>query len=121
VAGIVSALTPDVTTSVTIRKASPKDLPEIERLLSEAAERGAHQQLPVRQPGRHHLLVVDAPHGGLAAAALLLIQRGRGRLSMLVVDARYAGLERQVIEMAEALCRAFGARTLDSAAYMRTF
>jgi GNAT superfamily N-acetyltransferase len=98
-------------------------LSEIERMLTEAAERGAHQQLPLRQAGRHHLLVVDAPDGrGLAAAALLLIQRGRGRLSMLVVDGRYAGsgLERQVIEMVEALCRAFGARTLDSAAYMRT-
>ena len=69
-------------------------------------------------------MVVDAPDGGgLAAATLLLIQRGRGRLSMLVVAERYegTGLEQQVIEMAEALCRAFGARTMDSAAYTRTF
>ena len=113
-----------MTPSVKIRKATPKDLPEIERLLTEASERGAQQQLPIRQAGRNHLLVVDAPDGvGLAAATLLLIQRGRGRLSMLVVDERYehSGLERQVIEMAEALCRAFGARTLDSAAYMSTF
>ncbi|HEY5952260.1 MAG TPA: hypothetical protein VIV40_42475 [Kofleriaceae bacterium] len=98
---------------VRIRKATPKDLPEIERLLTEASERGAPQQLPVRQPGRTHLLVVDAPDGrGLAAAALLLIQRCSGRLNMLLVDARYGGIRQQVIEMAEALSRAFGARSL---------
>jgi N-acetylglutamate synthase-like GNAT family acetyltransferase len=63
-----------VSNSASIRKATPNDLTEIERLLEEAAARGHDQELPVRQLGRHHLLVVDAPDGqGLAAAALLVI------------------------------------------------
>ena len=102
--------------SCSIRKATPTDLPEIERLLEEAAARGLDPELPVRQLGRHHLLVVDAPDGqGLAAAALLVIQRARGQLVMLVVDKRYeaSGLSDRLVGVAEALCRAFGARALD--------
>jgi hypothetical protein len=59
------------------------------------------------------LLVVDAPDGnGLAAAALLVIQGTRGHLAMLVVDLRYhaTGLDERIHGVAEALCRAFGAR-----------
>jgi len=104
--------------SCSIRKATPGDLPEIERLLEEAASRGQPQELPVRQVGRHHLLVVDAPDGqGLAAAALLVIQRARGTLAMIVVDKRYepSGLSDRLVGVAEALCRAFGAKALDIA------
>jgi N-acetylglutamate synthase-like GNAT family acetyltransferase len=107
-----------VSNSASIRKATPNDLTEIERLLEEAAARGHDQELPVRQLGRHHLLVVDAPDGqGLAAAALLVIQRARGQLVMHVVDKRYeaSGLSQRLVAVAEALCRAFGARVLDVA------
>jgi len=63
-------------------------------------------------------LVVDAPDGqGLAAAALLVIQRARGTLAMIVVDKRYepSGLSDRLVGVAEALCRAFGAKALDIA------
>jgi N-acetylglutamate synthase-like GNAT family acetyltransferase len=101
---------------VTIRKATPGDLREIERLLAESAARGENERLPLRQVGRHHLLVCDAPDGnGLGGAALLVLQGTRGRLAMLVVDIRYRemNVEDRLFGIAGALCRAFGARLVD--------
>lgn len=95
---------------IEVRKATPDDLREIERLLAESVD----ERLPVRQVGRHHLLVVDAPDGrGLAGAALLVLQRTRGKLAMLVVDKRYRkqGVEQKLTDIALALSRAFGARS----------
>lgn len=68
-----------------------------------------------RTPGRRHLLVLDAPDGGLAAAALVDIDGDRGHLGMLAVAKKFegCGLEDRMIGVAEALCSAFGARTLD--------
>jgi N-acetylglutamate synthase-like GNAT family acetyltransferase len=96
-----------------VRKATPKDLPEVERMLAEAAARGSDQRLPVRQVGRHHLLVLDAPDGsGLAAAAMLVISGTRGQLAMLVVDRRYrhTDAEARMMRVVENLCRVYGAR-----------
>lgn len=68
-----------------------------------------------RASGRRHLLVLDASEGGLAAAALVDIDGLRGHLVMLAVaqDFEGRGLEDRMIGVAEALCKAFGADTLD--------
>ncbi len=101
-----------MTTETTVRDANDEDLAEVQRLFG--------QRVTVnREPGRVHLLVLDSPNdGGLAAAALVKIEGRRGHLALLAVDHRYEGLglENRMIAVTEALCRAFGADTLDVSA-----
>jgi N-acetylglutamate synthase-like GNAT family acetyltransferase len=102
-----------------IREATNEDLEPIERLLRAQGPSGVPRRpeqlaLP-RVPGQRHLLVIDAPDGGLAGAALLCIEGHRGHLVMLAVARRFEGrgLEDRLIAVSEALCSAFGADTLD--------
>ncbi len=80
------------------------------------AHRSPEVSLP-RASGRRHLLILDAPDGGLAAAALVDIDVDghRGHLVMLAVAQGFEGhgLEDRLIGVSEALCKAFGADTLD--------
>jgi N-acetylglutamate synthase-like GNAT family acetyltransferase len=98
----------------TIRTANAEDLPAVKRLLNEQGE--SFDETSWRTiPGSHYLLVLDGPDGGLAAAAQLALEEGRGHLSMLSVARRFegTGLEDRIISVIEAMCHAFGADTLD--------
>ena len=103
----------------TIREATPEDLDAIQRLLGTqpAGSRRPEQVALDQAPGRRHFLVLDPPDGGpgLAAAAVLQIEGHRGHLVMLAVAKQFegCGLEDRMIGVAEALCSAFGADTLD--------
>ncbi len=100
--------------SATIRNATSQDAPELERLFTERGPRfGSVQFAGVR--GTRHLLVLDAPDGGLAAAAMLIIDGGRGHLAMLAIAKRFEddGLADRMIGVVEAVCTAYGAHTLD--------
>lgn len=104
----------------TIREATADDLDAVEQLLrtqpSGFTARSEEVALP-RASGRRHLLILDAPDGGLAAAALVDIDVDfhRGHLVMLAVAQGFEGhgLEDRMIGVSEALCKAFGADTLD--------
>jgi len=65
--------------------------------------------------GRRHLLVLDTPEGGLAGAAVLVIEGDRGHLSLLTIAPELVGhgLEDRFIGVIEAMCKAFGAKGLD--------
>lgn len=104
--------------SLTIREATEEDLGAIERLVRtqpDGADHCCEQLAQPRHAGRRHLLVLDAPDGGVAASALVQIEGHRGHLVMLAVAKRFEGrgLEDRLIGVAEALCTAFGADTLD--------
>lgn len=66
-------------------------------------------------PGRQHLLVLDAPNGGLAGAAVFTLDGERGHLALLSIsrDLEGNGLEDRFIAVIEAMCKAFGAKCLD--------
>ena len=95
-----------VTSSATIREATPDDLAAVRVLLDDDAERTLETI-----PGQRHLLVLDAPDGGLAAAALVHIERSCGHVALLAVAPRFAGqgIEERMIGVAEALCEAYAA------------
>lgn len=104
--------------SPTIREATDEDLDAVDRLLrtQPAGPARRYEQIALpRVPGQRHLLVLDAPDGELAAAALVNIEGHRGHLVMLAVARPFegCGLEDRLIGVAEALCSAFGADTLD--------
>lgn len=102
----------------TIREATADDLDAVEQLLRAQPSGFEHRSEEVALPrasGRRHLLILDAPDGGLAAAALVDIDGARGHLVMLAVAQGFEGhgLEDRLIGVSEALCKAFGADTLD--------
>src|SRR3954469_16500450 len=100
----------------TIRSGSAEDVAEVKRLLKDVDEAAL---VPI--PGRRHLLVLDSEDGGLAGAALLVIDRARGHesarghLAALAIAPELCGehLEDRFIAVIEALCEAFGVRSLD--------
>ena len=98
----------------TIRTAGPEDIPAVQRLVTEGGG-SVDDQVAATIPGRRYLLVLDAPDGGLAAAAQLVIEGGRGHLGMLSVSRRFEGkgIEDRLIAVIEAMCDAFGVDTLD--------
>jgi N-acetylglutamate synthase-like GNAT family acetyltransferase len=98
----------------TIRTANANDIPAVARLLREHGENFDERSWSTI-PGCRYLLVLDAPDRGLAAAAQLALERGRGHLAMLAVADRFegTGLEDRIIAVVEAMCRAFGAAALD--------
>ncbi|HET9624338.1 MAG TPA: hypothetical protein VFP84_23360 [Kofleriaceae bacterium] len=101
--------------TVTIREATDADLDQIDELVRAHAPDAGHLDRRGCEPGRHHVLVLDAPHGGLAAAALLDIEAQYGHLRTLVVAPQFAGagVEARMLGVAASLCRAFGVDMID--------
>jgi hypothetical protein len=101
----------------TVHEATAEDIAAIRELLRARACEPGGVALS-QEPGRRHVLALDAPDGGLAAAAIVEIEGERGQLVMLVVASRFeaTGLEVRMIGVAEALCEAFGAHTMDVSA-----
>lgn len=66
-------------------------------------------------PGRRHVLVLDAPNGGLAGAASFVLDSACAHLTLLAIASEYqgSGLEDRFIAVIEAMCKAFGAKCLD--------
>jgi N-acetylglutamate synthase-like GNAT family acetyltransferase len=95
-----------------LRSATNDDLPAIEELL---ADHPGHGKVQRPDAPDHHVVVLDAPDGGLAACAELVIEGRVGRLTMLAVADRFQGqgVEDRVIGVLEAMCTAFGARRLE--------
>jgi hypothetical protein len=89
-----------------IRLATPDDAPEVARLLH-VDDVG---DLPLVALGHHYLLVVDAPEGGLAAAAIVRLQAPRATLRVFAVARGYEHLEleQQMVEIVEEMSQAFG-------------
>jgi hypothetical protein len=75
--------------SSAIREASPADLPALERLLEEDGQTTGSMHFD-SVCGERHILVLDAPDGGLAAAAVLVQHGTDARVAMLVIAKRYA-------------------------------
>jgi hypothetical protein len=75
--------------STAIREASPADLPALERLLEEDGRTLGSVQFDV-VCGERRVMVLDAPDGGLAAAAVLVMDATGVHLAMLVIAKRYA-------------------------------
>src|SRR6476659_8508869 len=92
----------------TIRLARSEDLPRVRQLVQ------GDQEVAI-VPGRRYVLVLDAPEGGLAAAAGLTLDHGRAHLGFLAIDPQYEGekLEDRMIGVAEAVASAFDCDTLD--------
>jgi hypothetical protein len=96
-----------------IRLATEKDRSAIDALLY-----GSHRAVELTTvPGSRYALVLEDVCGRVAAAAVVIIDRARerGHLAMLVVAKELdgAGIENRVVGVAEALCCAFGCKTLD--------
>lgn len=66
-------------------------------------------------PGRRHVVVLDAPSGGLAGAAVFVLDGACAHLTLLAIREDYQGrgLEDRFIGVIEAMCKAFGAKCLD--------
>lgn len=92
----------------TIRSASLEDLRSIRELT------GRHVDITTI-PGRRHVLVLDDDDGNLAAAAQLVLDGTRGHLTFLAISDEHEGegLDVRMIGVAESICEAFGATTLD--------
>jgi GNAT superfamily N-acetyltransferase len=110
--------TPSMSVTSTIRIGTNDDLASVQRLIRTEIDSGA--ALPTiedldRGLGHQYLLVVDAPDGGIAAAAQVTLEGNRGHLGLLAVDHRFhgEGLEHRLLGVAEALCDAFGCETFD--------
>jgi len=94
-----------------IRLANPGDAPEVARLLHVDDVGG----LPLNVLGKHYLLVIDAPEGGLAAAAVIRLDAPRADIRVLAVAKGYEGhgLEDRIIGLVEEMSQAFGCTRLD--------
>jgi GNAT superfamily N-acetyltransferase len=94
-----------------IRLAGPDDAPEVARLLHVDDVSG----LSLAVLGKHYLLVVDAPDGGLAAAAVVRLEAPRADIRVLAVAKPYEGrgLEDRIIELVEGMSHAFGCTRLN--------
>ena len=66
--------------------------------------------LPLLALGHHYLLVVDAPDGGLAAAAIVRLEAPRPALRVFAVARGYesVNLEQRVLDLVDEMTEAFG-------------
>lgn len=89
-----------------IRLATPHDAPEVARLLHVDDVVG----LPLAVLGKHYLLVIDAPEGGLAAAAVVRLDAPRADIRVLAVARSYEGqgLDDAIIRVVDEMSEAFG-------------
>lgn len=89
-----------------IRLATPDDTPEVARLLH-VDDVG---DLPLAALGHHYLLVVDAPEGGLAAAAIVRVEGPRPTLRVFAVARGHedADLEQRMLALVEEMTEVFG-------------
>jgi GNAT superfamily N-acetyltransferase len=120
--GTFDAIECVMNTTSTIRIGTTADVPAVQRLIRDRSD-GENKELPSLPtiPGHRYLLVLDAPDGGLAAAAQVTLEGERGHLGLLIVDQQFQGegLEHRLIGVAEALCDAFGCESLDIPARRR--
>lgn len=100
----------------TVRIATSEDVPAVQAL---AAKQDSRELTTIA--GERYTLVLDAPDGGLAAAAQVTLEKPRGHLRMLAFAKRWAGeaLEARMIAVARALCEAFGCDSLDVPSALR--
>ncbi|MDX2088695.1 MAG: hypothetical protein SFX73_12640 [Kofleriaceae bacterium] len=105
-----------MTIAWTIRGASSEDFAEIRRLFLEC-RLDVPSELPMEPADHVHLIVLDAPEGGLAGAALLILEPHKGQVALLAVDLRYQGLgiEERLIGVSEALSEALGVHNFEVA------
>ena len=77
--------------------------------------RTTHPKQDLLRSDDGHLLVLDAPDGGLAACAMLEIEDHRGHLTLLAVAPGFEGLgiEDRMFGVVEVMYTAFGADTID--------
>jgi N-acetylglutamate synthase-like GNAT family acetyltransferase len=104
----------------TVRYADAKDLPAIRALMMRnPKQRHIDERLLSRIGRGRHLLVLDDENGAVVAAAMFSIVNRHGRLHLLVVapeaDEAHA-LEQRMLGVIEAMCDAYGAKTLEVAA-----
>ncbi len=101
-----------MTVMSTVRTGVREDYRAVEQLL---AESGRKLDRSLLAGEGHHVVVLDAPDRGLAAAAVLVIEGRRGHLALLAIAKRFdgCGLEDRLIAVLEAMSEAFGAETLD--------
>jgi hypothetical protein len=94
----------------TVRIATSEDLAEVQRLIPRISHDGL-----ASITGRRYLLVVDAPSGGLAAAAIIALAPPQAHLEALAMDSRVAchELEARIIGVASGLGEAFACTSLD--------
>jgi hypothetical protein len=99
----------------TIRVATCADRPELERLLERPLRSEHDAAKSATASARRYQLVVDAPSGGLCAAAIVALAPPHAHLEALAIDERYAchELEARLIGVAGALAEAFGCASLD--------
>lgn len=100
----------------TIRIGTSSDVAAVQRLIRGSAPAESRDVTALSTvPGRRYLLVLDAPDGGIAAAAQLTLEDHQGHLGLLAIADSFhgEGLEHRLIGVAEALCNAFGCRSLD--------
>lgn len=89
-----------------IRLAGPEDTSEVARLLHVDDVGG----LSLAVLGKHYLLVIDAPEGGLAAAAVVRLDAPRADIRVLAIAKAYEGrgLEDRIIQLVDEMSHAFG-------------
>lgn len=94
-----------------IRLAGPDDAPEVARLLHVDDV----SDLRLNVLGKHYLLVVDAPEGGLAAAAVIRLDAPRADIRVLAIAKGYEhrGIEDRIIGLVGEMSQAFGCTRVD--------
>jgi GNAT superfamily N-acetyltransferase len=107
------------------RNAVDADIPEIVRVINLAyrvedffkvGDRTTAEDIRARIAARDsHVVVVDAPDGGIAGAVCMEINDNRGHFGMLSVDPahRGKGVARALIEGVEERCKAAGCSDVD--------
>jgi N-acetylglutamate synthase-like GNAT family acetyltransferase len=100
-----------ITSLSRIRIARPADLPAVRRLIGDQLDEASLSSTR----GQRYVLVLDAREDGLAAVAVLHIERPRGHIALLVIDDRFEddGVAARMLGVAEGLAEAFGCETLD--------
>jgi N-acetylglutamate synthase-like GNAT family acetyltransferase len=121
-AGTRDAPPTDMTITSTIRIGTADDLPAVQQLI----DAGHRAEIPSASMlstvmGKRYLLVLDAPDGGLAAAAHISIDGVLAHLDLLAVAPEFHDehLESRMVGVAEALSAAFGCKALDVTAHSR--